>query len=193
MLEVYSKPFEQLDSYHLLVAYLQKRGLFIMPKVTILGREPDGKLLTAQYVPLSKTLELFLALPGVLKTVKDNFMISNCDDGYLKSFLDGDLWKEKKKKFVNTSKKGTILPFMHYYDDFETCNPLGSKAGLHKLGGNYSVLLALPPRFNSALENLFLSSLFYSSDRTGYSNNICYSKVIEEFDDLAKNGKLIFS
>ena len=70
MLEVYSKPFEQLDSYHLRVAYLQKRRLFIMPKVTILGREPDGKLLTAQYVPLSKTLELFLALPGVLKNSK---------------------------------------------------------------------------------------------------------------------------
>ena len=186
MLEVYSKPFEQLGSYHLLVAYLKQKGLFIMPKTIILGRELSGKQLTAQYVPLSTTLELFLALPGVLSIVKEN-LGSHCEDGFLRSFLDGELWKQKKRLFAK--KEGTVLPFMHYYDDFETCNPLGSKSGLHKLGGNYSVMLALPPRFNSVLENLFLSSLFYSSDRTGYSNETCYSMVIEEFDNLAKHGK----
>ena len=181
MLEIYSDPFKAVQSNWLLMSVLENMKLYIEPKEIIICRETN---LTAQYVPLSKMIEKFLTLPGVLQIIKKNLKPTNSE--FLRSFMDGKMWKTKKEKFAH--KDGTILPIMHYYDDFETCNPLGSKAGIHKLGGNYSVLLALPPRYNSSLENLFLSSLFYSKDRTTISNEACYKKVIEDYDNLAENG-----
>lgn len=188
MLSVYEQPFSEVQTYHLLMSFLEKKGLYIEPKEIIIGRE-GGKCLTAQYVPLSETLKKFLTLPGVVKILKKNLLSSANSGDELSSFLDGDLWKQQKANFFQ--KDGILLPIMHYYDDFETCNPLGSKAGVHKLGGNYSVLLALPPRFNSALENLFLSTLFYSTDREQYSNECCYGKIIEDYNDMAINGKIL--
>ena len=81
-----------------------------------------------------------------------------------------------------------IIPLLHYYDDFETANPLGSKAAIHKIGGNYSMILALPPRFNSSLENIFLTTLFYSEDRRE-SNIHVYDVVVAQYQHLARDGK----
>lgn len=187
MLDIYEEPFCEVQSYHLLMSFLDKKGLYIEPIEIIIGRK-SGKMLTAQYVPLSKTLEKFLTLPSVLQIVKNNITMSDKSCSALSSFLDGELWKEQKQRFAK--KDGILLPFLHYYDDFETCNPLGSRAGVHKLGGNYSLLLALPPRFNSVLENLFLSTLFYSTHRDEYSNKSCYAKIIEDYNYMATEGKV---
>ena len=189
MLEIYSEPFKDVESNWKLMGVLMKMELYIELREIIISREPQ---MTGQYVPLSDMLKKFLTLPGVMQIVKENLQNSDQPDSeFLRTFLDGDLWKRKKQLFAH--KDGTIMPIMHYYDDFETCNPLGSKVGIHKLGGNYSVLLALPPKYNSSLENLFLSSLFYSKDRVTVSNEACYSQVIEDYDTLATNGELYYS
>lgn len=41
------------------------------------------------------------------------------------------------------------LPLLIYFDDFEVDNPLGSHAGIHKLGGVYVSLPFLPPHYVS--------------------------------------------
>lgn len=56
------------------------------------------------------------------------------------------------------------LDIILYYDDFETANLLGSKRGVHKIGAIYFVLGNLPPKFNSAVMNINLFSLFHYQD-----------------------------
>jgi hypothetical protein len=46
-----------------------------------------------------------------------------------------------------------------YYDDFETANPIGSKAGVHKLGGFYFTIINLKRKFNCKLDNIHLLAL----------------------------------
>jgi len=46
-----------------------------------------------------------------------------------------------------------------YYDDFETNNPLGSAAGIYKVGALYCSIAILPSQYSSLLENIFLVQL----------------------------------
>lgn len=55
-----------------------------------------------------------------------------------------------------------------YYDDFETANPIGTKAGLHKLGGFYFGIMNLKRKFNSKLDNKFLLALADRLDISKY-------------------------
>ena len=69
------------------------------------------------------------------------------------------LWSQKYKCFVG--KK--VISMIMYYDDFETCNPLGTKSGAHKLGAVYIGFPTLPPECNSSLRNILLVMLFRCS------------------------------
>lgn len=52
------------------------------------------------------------------------------------------------------SKDHDTLQIQLFYDDFVTANPLGSKRGVHKLGGIYFPLRNFSPRLNSSLVNI---------------------------------------
>jgi hypothetical protein len=80
MLDVFSEPFASVDTYHLLISHLEKLGLYIEPREIIIGRSNDGKLLKAQYVPVSKILTKFLSLPGVLPTIRQHMMCNDAND-----------------------------------------------------------------------------------------------------------------
>jgi hypothetical protein len=51
-------------------------------------------------------------------------------DGLIKDYCDG----ENYKTHPIFSLKSTALQIMLYYDDWETCNVLGSRVNKHKLG-----------------------------------------------------------
>ncbi|KAF0769830.1 Uncharacterized protein FWK35_00006347 [Aphis craccivora] len=58
-----------------------------------------------------------------------------------------------KKKIINQPNK-IILPYFLYFDDYETNNPLGTHAGLKKLGAVYiSFTPCFLPEFSSSLNN----------------------------------------
>ena len=77
---------------------------------------------------------------------------------------------------------------MLYFDDFETVNPLGSRAGVHKLGAVYACLKCFSPRFNSQLKNLFLTLTFHSEDRTLYGSECVFRSLVEEIKFLQQQG-----
>lgn len=52
------------------------------------------------------------------------------DDGLVEDVCDGHLFKTHPL----FSKDPTALQLLLYYDELEIANPLGSKAGKHKLG-----------------------------------------------------------
>jgi len=54
----------------------------------------------------------------------------NSTSGFMRDFCDGEFIKQHPV-FM---KHPTALQIVLYYDDIEIANPLGSKAGIHKLG-----------------------------------------------------------
>lgn len=102
----------------------------------------------------------------------------------ISSIFQGSLWKTIKLKFIDK----IVFPLYLYFDDFECCNPLGSKAGIHKIGAVYVSLVCMPPEYASLLENILLAQLFYSKDRVLVGNQKIFSKLIEEFCYLHEHG-----
>jgi hypothetical protein len=134
-------------------------------------------------VPLRKVFHRFFQLPGVLATSLA-FMNKLKSENYT-DFTDGILWRE-----ILLGEKGNdiVSPYMLYFDDFETANPLGSRAGIHKLGSVYACLKCFPPMYNSKLKNLFRALIFHSADRAEFGNESVFGILIEEINYLQNTG-----
>jgi len=94
------------------------------------------------------------------------------------------LWQNKVKHFPNR----TILPLFLYYDDFEVNNPLGSHAGVQKLGAVYVSLACLPPELSSTLDNIILTSLFKTDTKKLFGNLAVFKNLIDEQNYLETVG-----
>lgn len=104
-----------------------------------------------------------------------------CDT--ISNIVQSKYWKE-----CTSGINGIILPIVIYQDDFETGNPLGSHASIHKLSGIYASLPCLPPQFISKLDNIFLLQLNYSDDASYFGNNSVYKRVVQELNYLRAVG-----
>ena len=71
-----------------------------------------------------------------------------------------------------------------YYDDFETVNPIGTKTGLHKLGGFYFNILNCGRKHNSKLDNIFMVALVYKQDIIRYGMTRVLKPFIDEMKKL---------
>ena len=56
------------------------------------------------------------------------------------------------------------LAYMMYYDEVETCNPLGFSRGVHKIGCTYVKILNLPHEMRDRLEYIFPINLVLNDD-----------------------------
>lgn len=173
---------------------------FIKPSQIIIGISPDNSMRqnrvsltiknrTCCYVPIQKQLQQFFKLPNVLQQILDyqKELVINNTESY-KNMVQGSLWKSIKT--VATSNK-IILPLILYFDDLEVGNPLGSHAGCYKIGCLYYSIPTIPPNYSSRLENIFISSLFHSSDRCHFGNSAVLKHVINELKFLEKDGLYI--
>lgn len=75
-----------------------------------------------------------------------------------------------------------------YYDDFEICNPLGSHAGIYKLGAIYFTIASISPKYASQIENIFLAMLFHNQDRTEFGNKSIFNILVKELKNLETKG-----
>lgn len=75
-------------------------------------------------------------------------------------------------------------------DDFEICNPLGSKATMHKLSAFYFTVQNMPPQFRSKLDNIFPFCICYSDDlKTKYTDiNDIWRVVKKDISSLETKG-----
>lgn len=93
------------------------------------------------------------------------------------NFIHGELCESMVTLFKENrevDENNMILPVFVYYDDYECGNPLGSRKGVHKLGGVYVLLPFLPPEFRSNLQNIFLLEIFVGKDRKLYGNEAVF-------------------
>ncbi|XP_023309772.1 uncharacterized protein LOC111691352, partial [Anoplophora glabripennis] len=108
---------------------------------------------------------------------------SGSEGTILSNILNGSLWEE-----ILQSTKETTFPLFIYFDDFETCNPLGSHAGIYKVGAVYFTIASIPPEYISRLENIFLTLLFHSSERSEFGNKVIFNCLLEDLKYLEQNG-----
>lgn len=119
---------------------------------------------------------MFLELPGVLDTILSYVTELLKNKNIICNIIQASRWNNILAKFTDK----IVLPLIIYFDDFEVCNPLGSHAGVHKVGAVYYMIPRLPPEYVSLLENIFLAQLHYSSDRSKYGNCSVFKFLIEE-------------
>ena len=195
ILDKFSSPFQNFDTERKRFSHFKNCGTFVPPESNKLGevkviveKEGEKKLihkdLNVQFIPLRKVLKLFFELPEILEKtlqymnkIKENIEI-------ITNVIQCSLWKQK---ILNSS--GTIrIPLVGYFDDYENSNPLGSHKGISKCGAVYINVALLPPEIHSKIDNIFLFMLFNSKHRVQFSNQIVYTRAIEELKYLKNEG-----
>ncbi|KAJ8911122.1 hypothetical protein NQ315_003297 [Exocentrus adspersus] len=145
------------------------------------------KTCEAQYVPIEKVLKKLLELDDVFNVIRNYINTESENTQSFTSIFNSKLWKGVYKNF----KGRLVLPIFLYYDDFECGNPLGSHSGVHKVGGVYYTIGGIPPKYASRIENIFLWSLFYSSDRVQFGNDVIFREIYKQLLNLENNGIII--
>jgi len=79
------------------------------------------------------------------------------------------------------SKDGKI-PYILYFDEYETGNPLGSHKGKHKIGALYLSLKCFPPVELSALTSIYTVSLFPTLEKNCLQS--LFEVMIPEMNNL---------
>lgn len=116
-----------------------------------------------------------------------NGHISN--DGYMRDFCDG----KKFRSHPLFSLDKTAIQINLFFDELEVVNPLGSKAGVHKLGAFYFVLKNLEPKFNSSLENIHLLALANCIDVKKYGYDAVLTPFMAELKKLESDEGVIIN
>lgn len=78
----------------------------------------------------------------------------------------------------------TDIPLMFYIDEFNPCNPIGSRKKHHKLSGMYFSIISLPPAIRSKLKSIFLYGLAYESLVKKYGYDKVLERLISELQEL---------
>lgn len=198
--DIISNPFDKLQTEYLRREYFKKNQTFIQPQSftvdSILQQKIQGetnthkiKNVSGQFIPMGEVLKNFLQLPNVYNSsikYMDDKDSENSDR--IDSFLKGNLWGQIKSKFQNR----IVVPLTIYFDDLEVNNPLGSHAGVDKVGVVYYKITTLPLEYSSTLDNIFLASIHRTVDRQDALGNTNLNKVlqplIKELSDLEKYG-----
>ena len=167
--------FSEVDTEYKMRRRLVSLGLMVPPKSITLGTRwdlrPDretGRVKhvqvpnTFQYVSPLDVLEFILKHPEVQEVLDQQS--DGAADGFMRDFTDGKYFKRHPFFSVNIRR----LRLLFFFDDFEVSNPLGPRAGDHKIGAVYFTILNMPVSLRSCLSSCFMSVLFHSYDRNTY-------------------------
>ena len=92
------------------------------------------------YVPILQTILSIFKNPKTSSMLKSG---RSSPDGFYVDLEDG-LYIKAHPLF---SSESHALKIQLFYDDFEPCNPLGSKKGSHKIGAIYLTWRNFQPKF----------------------------------------------
>ena len=180
-------PFENFSSEQLRFKMLKEYCGFQIPEKFDLGYEMLNDVRTlvqASHIPLEYTLKSTLEIPGLFQEIKQYMRKFNEEKTVISNIVQGRAWRKK----YNTVTNKTILPIIINYDDFGTGNALGSHSGEQALGGVYVSLPCLPPHLVAKLNNIFITSVFYTKHRKSFGNYAVFNKVISNINSLTENG-----
>lgn len=140
-----------------------------------------------QYVSISKTIVSIFQRPD-FREVYLKFNESNekkAVPGVYSDFSSGSIFKANDLFQTHPNS----LQIQIATDDFEVCNPLGSKSTLHKISAFYFSIRNMPPEFRSKLDNIYLVALCNADDlKTKFTDfNDIWRIVVKDLSAL-ENG-----
>lgn len=143
---------------------------------------------TFQFIPITKTLSALFVDP-VFEDVYMNFNGSkshDCIDGVYHNFCCGKVYRSSPFFASNPSAVQIRL----FTDDFEPCDPLKSKAGVHKMTAFYFQINNLPSNLLSKTDNIYLVALSDASDSKNELADIenVIETVVADLKILASKG-----
>lgn len=118
----------------------EEEGLFVPPENYLIGKIPYydptqnrvvPKDVYGCFVPLQKTLKLFLQKPGIFEQLFNyTKQLFSSDPNILCNVVHGSIYK----KYVSNHTDKICFPLFGHYDEFEVGATLGSHSGEQKLG-----------------------------------------------------------
>lgn len=183
--------FAKIDSSYKLKKLI--RGKTVQPKEIALGNRIE-KMFDSQsgtYVHRNVTSSfMYVPLLDTLRAVINEKFLEyfdrdlNIESQYIEDIHDGSIFKTNSL----VKQHQNIIQIQLYCDEYETVNPLGSKTGVHKLGGVYFSLRNVPPHFNSRLDHIHLLSLFYTIDLKTFGFNKILGPIVDDIKELELQG-----
>ena len=176
-----------LDSEHKRIKQLTKLNLFSKPETIVLRYEQKIRKntntiqipITAQYNKLEDIFKLvFSCKENLLNALK--YIEEKNDINYYCDLKDGELFADLEKY---------VLPYILYYDEVESGNPLGSHKGLHKIGAIYLALKCSPPQQCSSLDAIYNCVLFPANNKEHLS--YIMERLVIDINKLYDNGIVI--
>src|ERR1700753_2180110 len=101
---------------------------------------------------------------------------------HLSSYNSGSYFQESQE---------LTLHILLYFDEIELCNPLGSSAGIHKLGMVYFSILDQPRYLSTKLSNIFLTQLIKTKYLKEHGIQKSFSRLVNEINQLYREGIFI--
>ncbi|XP_064478733.1 uncharacterized protein LOC135392039 [Ornithodoros turicata] len=153
---------------------------FVKPRTIALGTDERGKRRVFHYIPILEVLEKLLEVPDVY----NNFYCPDREEGYLTTVFDGTAFRD------HSYFKGDedMICIQLYADEFEVCDPLGSKRMKHKLLGVYFSILNLPQRTRSSLSQIHLVLLVNDKCASKYGLDKVFAPLMEDIASLENDG-----
>lgn len=154
------KQWSKFDSEHKRLECFVNKETYIKPETLVIGerlervkKSGSSRLLpiTCQqhFIPLRKVLKSFFSLENVLsETIQYMGHLNRTHaDTAVENFIQGSFCRSRLRQ----RQDKIVIPIFVFFDDYETGNALGSRAGQHKLGAVYASIPCLPPCRLSAL------------------------------------------
>ncbi|KAJ8685777.1 hypothetical protein QAD02_021570 [Eretmocerus hayati] len=136
------------------------------------------------HLPLGWTLKTFLEIPGAFELLMEYEKELKNETDIVFNFMQAEYWREKSGEFGNR----IVIPLFFGHDDFTAGNGMESHAEKTNLGDVFAFLPGLPPHIVSKLSSIFLVDLFFANDRKEFGNSQVFSRLIDDLNDLNKNG-----
>lgn len=182
---VFSNAFTGIANDYKLNKYISDNFVNIKPTEILFSKRLAGKPVKFSYISIGSVLELMLANDDIRDLILScNNVVPSSDR--LSSFLDGSIYREHSL----FSEYPSAIRLHFYLDEFEVCNPLGSKRGKHKVLAVYYFVGNLESKYWSEMKFIHLCILVrYRSLRECDPQYVELLKpLIEELNMLASVG-----
>ena len=158
---------------------------------TVLVRRKKGanKILTEKaqtfiYIPIIKSLEQLFSNKRIAELI---FAKKEFSEGFYYDITDGEWFKEDQYFKDHPDALMVII----FHDELEICNPLGSRASVHKVDMFYYIFANLTPKFRSKHSAVRLIAIANAKHVKSYGIEKILSPVIEDLKRLYEGVKIV--
>ena len=182
---MFSNVFSDIDSDYKLNKFVESNFMLAMPSEIVLATKASGKPAVFSYVSVTSVLKHMLLNEDIRHHILSRQdVLPNSDR--MTSFVDGSVYADHS--FFSKHRDAIRLHF--YLDEFEVCNPIGSKRGKHKVLAIYYFIGNLESKYWSEMKfiNLCLLVRYQYLKDFDHHYDAILKPLIDELNLLASEG-----